>query len=105
MGNAPDKPDPTGLIQLATNLYGGQLGEKAPPIAYVGDTVADVITVINARESQPQQTFLSLGVAPPHLHKQESRIERLSYEKGLINAGADKIITCTKNSIKYAMSW
>jgi HAD superfamily phosphatase len=48
MGDAPDKPDPTGLIRLAEQLAAGEHPQR---IAYIGDTVADVTTVINARRS------------------------------------------------------
>ena len=71
MGDAPDKPDPEGLIHLARRLLaqdgGGDLGPAAPPVAYLGDTVADVETVMRARRQMPDQRWLSLAVAPPHL--------------------------------------
>ena len=46
MGDAPDKPDPTGFLRMAHALSGcSDLGADAPPVAYLGDTVADVLTV------------------------------------------------------------
>jgi HAD superfamily phosphatase len=99
MGDAPDKPDPTGLLQLASRLierHGSpELGAGAPPIVYLGDTVADVITVQQARQQQPRQTFLSLAVAPPHLHTPEAAERRHHYEAQLIKAGADAVIPST----------
>merc|ERR1712164_35856 len=97
MGDAPDKPDPTGFISLSSKLSKTPLGAANHPIAYIGDTVADVKTVINARIKIPQQKFISLAIAPPHLHKACSLEKRLSYERGLKAAGADIIINSMKN--------
>jgi len=92
MGDAPDKPDPKGLINLSKKLIGDKLGESNIPIAYVGDTIADIITVINARKEIPSQKFISIGLAPPHLHLKSRIKERISYELNLRNAGADLIL-------------
>ena len=92
MGDAPDKPDPQGFLYLASKLCRNNLGQENIPIAYVGDTVADINTVNNAKARIPSQNFISIGLAPPHLHL-ESRIkERISYESNLKAAGADLII-------------
>ncbi|SBO44524.1 TIGR01548 family HAD-type hydrolase [Cyanobium sp. NIES-981] len=94
MGDAPDKPDPTGLLRLARQLAGTELGTgSSPPVAYLGDTVADVLTVVGARQVQPQQTFLALAVAPPHLHG--SSLARRRYEDSLRKSGADAVISST----------
>jgi len=92
MGDAPDKPDPEGLINLSKKLIGDKLGESNIPIAYVGDTIADINTVINARKEIPSQKFISIGIAPPHLHLNSRLKERNSYEANLRNAGADLIL-------------
>ena len=92
MGEAPDKPDPKGLLHLSKKLLGDKLGESNIPIAYVGDTIADINTVINARKQIPSQKFISIGIAPPHLHLKSRLNERNSYEKNLLNAGADLIL-------------
>ncbi len=94
MGDAPDKPDPTGLLRLAAELAGG-LGRSAAPVAYLGDTVADVLTVQRAREQQPEQRFLSLAVAPPHLQASGRNEARRHYEQQLRQAGADAVIPAT----------
>ena len=94
MGDAPDKPDPTGLLRLAAELAGG-LGLGTAPVAYLGDTVADVLTVQHAREQQPEQRFLSLAVAPPHLQAQGQEEARWHYEQQLHQAGADVVIPAT----------
>ena len=92
MGDAPDKPNPKGFIKLSKKLLGDKLGEANIPIAYVGDTIADINTVINARKEIPSQKFISIGIAPPHLHLKSRLIERSLYEKNLQNAGADLIL-------------
>ena len=74
MGDAPDKPNPTGLISLSDQLR----EHPSTPVLYLGDTVADVETVVQARRQRPEQTWLSLAVAPPHLHGQASA--RQAYE-------------------------
>ncbi len=103
MGEAPDKPDPTGLLQLAQELlmrHGGRsLGPDAPPVAYLGDTVADVETVQQARQQQPDQRFWSLAVAPPHLHGLQLQAERAAYEARLRAAGADRILASTADVV------
>lgn len=99
MGNAPDKPDPSGLLQLAARLLhqhsGLCLGADAPPIAYLGDTVADVQTVINARAVCPDQPLMALAVAPPHLHQNGLEAARERYEAQLRRAGADRVLRQT----------
>jgi HAD superfamily phosphatase len=91
MGDAPDKPDPTGLLQLCDRL----LSQQQLPVAYLGDTVADVETVQRARRQRPHQRFWSLAVAPPHLQTPDQRPSRQRYEAQLQAAGADKILNCT----------
>ncbi len=95
MGDAPDKPDPTGLLTLAARLATTDLGHEAPLVAYVGDTVADVETVQRARACHPDQAFVSLAVAPPHLQDAGAVAQRQVYEHHLTQAGADHILTTT----------
>ncbi len=102
MGDAPDKPDPTGLLYLARQLAGVPLGQGVPPIAYLGDTVADVKTIQQARIKVPSQIFISLAVAPPHLHNKKHKQMRLNYEKQLREAGADIIIKSTSEVLDFS---
>jgi HAD superfamily phosphatase len=98
MDDAPQKPDPTGLLALAERLaaqWGQPLGAEAPPVAYLGDTVADVETVRRARLEHPMQRFLALAVAPPHLHAPERAAQRRDYEHQLLTAGADHLLAST----------
>ena len=99
MEDAPDKPDPKGFISLSKKLLGDKFGSSNLPIAYVGDTIADINTVINARKEIPSQKFISIGIAPPHLHLKSRLKERTSYEKNLKNAGADLVLN-TINDLK-----
>ena len=70
-------------------------------MVYLGDTVADVLTVQRAREQHPGQRFLSLAVAPPHLHGQPE--QRAAYEAKLLQAGADAVIPCTANLLEMLL--
>ena len=92
MGDAPDKPNPKGFIKLSKKLLLDKLGPATIPIAYVGDTIADIKTVINARNEVPSQKFISIGIAPPHLHLKSRLKERNAYEKNLQKVGADIIL-------------
>jgi len=92
MGDAPEKPDPKGFINLSKKLIGDKLGESRIPIAYVGDTIADINTVMNAKKEMPSQKFISIGIAPPHLHSKSRLNERNLYERNLLIAGADLIL-------------
>ncbi len=99
MGDAPDKPDPGGLLQMAAGLlapWGLGLGDASPPVIYVGDTVADVETVRRARAAAAGQRFVALAVAPPHLHAEHRQEERRIYEERLQQAGADRILRHTR---------
>ena len=106
MGDAPDKPDPTGLLGLAEALAGGALGPAAPPVGYLGDTVADVQTVARARQAVPQQAFRSLAVAPPHLHGPGQEAARRDYEQRLLASGADHLVPSTAGlSPERVLAW
>ena len=55
--------------------------------------MADVQTVINARERRPELRWRSLGVAPPHV------ADVMAYHQKLRNAGADCIVGATRELI------
>ena len=105
MGDAPDKPDPSGFIKLSKKLLGDKLGSSNIPIGYVGDTIADINTVMNAKKEIPSQKFISIGIAPPHLHSKSRLNERNLYEKNLKDAGADLILNSINDlkSINFAL--
>ncbi len=90
MEDAPGKPDPTGLFMAVAQL-GSQHGNiDALPIIYVGDTVADMQTIIRARKIQPDREFIAVGVLPPHILAETSQVD--SYRQSLLKAGAKVVI-------------
>ncbi len=105
MEDAPEKPNPLGLINLSKTLLNSDLGPGKAPIAYLGDTVADIETIKRARNQVPGQQFLSIGVAPPHLHGINQKIARQIYEDNLKKAGANGIINSTNNALEYFLRW
>ncbi len=92
MEDAPGKPDPAGLFeaiaQLAKRhrLTWNPLEALGCPILYVGDTVADMQTVLNARQQFPLQDWRAIGVIPPHM------TDRDRYRHQLISAGAAQVL-------------
>jgi HAD superfamily phosphatase len=91
MEDAPGKPNPTGLFAVIEELEHRQEIDPQTPVIYVGDTVADIYTVENARKLQPSRVWVGVGILPPHVQAsqtQESQAGRESYVKNLLNAGA-----------------
>ena len=105
MGDAPDKPDPTGFLRLAEQLLQAPLGAGSAPVAYLGDTVADVLTVARAREQRPQQRFISLAVPPPHLQAAGASAQRERYGQQLRAAGADRLLERTDQVLAVLEAW
>ncbi|OUC13793.1 MAG: imidazoleglycerol-phosphate dehydratase [Alkalinema sp. CACIAM 70d] len=91
MEDAPGKPDPTGLFAALTQL-GEHPGDR--PVAYVGDTVADMHTVGQARQMQPDRRWIGLGVLPPHIAADADRRE--AYSERLRQAGADRVVSSVR---------
>lgn len=65
MEDAPGKPNPTGLFQAVAQLSSASL-PVIYPVIYVGDTVADMYTVSQARAQQPDRPWIGVGILPPH---------------------------------------
>lgn len=66
MEDAPGKPDPTGLMDVIRVL---EIRHSLPPnlpVLYAGDTVADMQTVVQARERYPSRFWIGVGILPPH---------------------------------------
>lgn len=90
MEDAPGKPDPTGLF-LAVELIEQKLSlSSSLPVVYLGDTVADMTTIIKAREIQPKREWMAVGVLPPHIQGDDNISK---YSQQLFNAGANKVVS------------
>jgi HAD superfamily phosphatase len=90
MEDAPGKPDPQGLFMTVEKL--GKLNQSIDtlPIIYVGDTVADMYTVLKARTIAPDRELIAVGVLPPHV--QHDRHITTEYTESLRLAGANLIL-------------
>lgn len=66
MEDAAGKPDPTGLF-LAVKQIDRKQEQSTNVVVYVGDTVADMITVIKARDYSTSYQYVGVGVIPPHV--------------------------------------
>jgi HAD superfamily phosphatase len=86
MEDAPGKPDPTGLFQAIA-----QLSNTRQPVLYVGDTVADMYTVVEARSQQPDRLWIGVGILPPHA--QLSAEYAADYTRQLEAAGAAIVLS------------
>ncbi len=87
MEDAAGKPDPTGLLLAAKQIEMKQ-GNATNVIVYVGDTVADMLTVVKARDSDPSYQYIAVGVIPPHV----SEDLRDRYASLLKDNGADIVL-------------
>jgi HAD superfamily phosphatase len=81
MEDAPGKPNPTGLFQAIA-----QLETDPKPVLYVGDTVADMYTVTQARSQQPARQWIGVGILPPHAQAPADYAS--AYTRKLEQAGA-----------------
>ena len=90
MEDAPGKPDPTGLFLTVAQL-GLQHGNiDSHSIIYVGDTVADMQTIIKARAVQAERDFIAVGVLPPHILAEAELVDQ--YRASLVRSGATIVI-------------
>lgn len=93
MKDAPSKPDPTGLF-LAVKLLEERFSlSELLPVIYLGDTVADMKTIIKAKELQPEREFIAIGVLPPHINYDDQI--RDQYRQQLYQAGATNVVNKT----------
>jgi HAD superfamily phosphatase len=84
MEDAPGKPDPTGLFLAIEKLR-----SVSDRVIYVGDTVADMLTINRAREVDPGLRFWAIGVIPPHVE------DTSAYGRMLQQKGADLVLEST----------
>jgi HAD superfamily phosphatase len=89
MEDAPGKPNPQGLFMVVDRLIA--LAENISnelPIIYVGDTVADMYTVVKAKTMKVDRQIFGVGIIPPHVES-----DRISnYTANLIEAGANIVL-------------
>ena len=84
MEDAPGKPDPAGLFESVKRLENEP--KQMTPVIYVGDTVADMVTIERSRTLQPDRAWIAVGVLPPHVQQTSEQIH--SYTNLLFRAGA-----------------
>lgn len=89
MEDAPSKPDPEGLFMAISAIETSD--SATTPTFYLGDTVADMYTIIRARESMSARSWLAIGVLPPHVQT-NPQIQK-DYSQKLIAAGASLVIS------------
>jgi HAD superfamily phosphatase len=87
MEDAPGKPDPTGMFMALEQM--GLAVDR--PVIYVGDTVADMYTIVKARELQPDRTWIGVGVLPPHV--QDGGDRQAAYTEVMQQAGAAIVLS------------
>ena len=87
MEDAAGKPDPTGLL-LAVKQIELRRDKSAAIVVYIGDTVADMLTVVKAKIYDPSYQYFAVGVIPPHV----SQNLRDRYAALLRENGADLVL-------------
>ena len=89
MEDAPGKPNPTGLLATVDRILELHSDLSSAPVIYAGDTVADLFTVIKARERSEDRQWIAVGILPPHVQKDRDRAEK--YTRVLEVAGASVV--------------
>ena len=95
MEDAPGKPDPTGLLVVVETLTQQYQLPATTPVIYAGDTVADMQTLVRARQTQtagPQRPWLAIGVLPPHIVNADAAYRQI-YHQALGAAGAQGVLS------------
>jgi HAD superfamily phosphatase len=88
MEDAPSKPDPTGMFATVEQI---ETSQANLPVFYLGDTVADMYTVVNATEINPERNWIAIGILPPHV--QTSEVRTADYAQKLMEAGAEIVLS------------
>ena len=87
MEDAPSKPDPKGMFDTIAQIE----ADFNLPAFYLGDTVADMYTVTQAREIDSQRQWIGVGILPPHVQASETR--KADYAQKLMAAGAEIVLS------------
>ena len=88
MEDAPSKPDPTGMFAAISQI---ETASDNIPAFYLGDTVADMYTVAQAKEQKPERNWIGVGILPPHVQISQTRKE--DYAQKLLAAGAEIVLS------------
>lgn len=88
MEDAPSKPDPTGMFAAIEQIDSSVTNL---PAFYLGDTVADMRTVVKAQAQQPTRNWIAVGILPPHVQINETR--QADYAQKLLEAGAEVVLS------------
>ena len=86
MEDAPGKPDPTGLLAVATQLS----ADETVPVIYAGDTVGDLYTVEKAARVRSERAWIGVGILPPHAMARSDG--GAAYAQTLREAGAKVVL-------------
>ena len=78
MEDAPGKPDPTGLFLAVNSIRERDNIQESLPIIYLGDTVADMMTISRAKSIKPDHDLRAIAILPPHIHGQDNLISDYS---------------------------
>jgi HAD superfamily phosphatase len=103
MEDAPGKPDPTGLLKAVQQIERQwQHPSGFPvPVFYLGDTVADMQTVQQARRQAPARSWYGIGVLPPHVQTSDDSAGLAVHR--LNQAGASMVVShveqCTPSTL------
>lgn len=90
MEDAPSKPDPTGLFAAVDRIVADNHAHSNTSVIYVGDTVADMLTIRKAKTIQPARKWIAVGVLPPHIR---STPQEKNYTIKLQEAGATIVLS------------
>lgn len=90
MEDAPGKPDPIGLMMSVQQVEAQLSTDNSLPVIYVGDTAADMKTIVAAKQQFPKRKWLAIGVLPPHV--QQDSDYQASYAEKLKTAGASIVL-------------
>jgi len=88
MEDAPGKPDPTGLFMAVQQIEARHQLSPLTPVIYAGDTVADLQTVQQARQQQPERRWIGVGILPPHVQHAEIYAETYALNLKRVDARA-----------------
>jgi len=88
MEDAAEKPDPAGLFKAIAQLETPD--DTNLPVAYVGDTAADMRVITNAAEQEPLRNWRAIGIIPPHAQTGDDK--EYMYASNLQDVGADIVL-------------